>query len=136
MKIKLILSIMLAIVFGASVYTQSSIPNGLNVNRLPLGAKYGDVIKKLGKPTREVTSRKISECIGSRTRTVNYPGLTIELVEGDNNIFTVYAFEIRSGNWNVSGTKIGDTSANVERLFGTRGRTVEKSKIGQQWAYD
>jgi hypothetical protein len=115
---------------------QSKLQNGLKVNGLGLDAKYADVIKKFGKPTRETTTAKINECIGSRLRTMHYPGLVFELVEGDRNAFTVYAFTVTSAKWDVSGDHVGDTAAKIQRLYGTRGRTVDKQRSGEQWYYE
>ena len=114
----------------SAISAQSSLPKGLNVNGVALGAKYDEVVKKLNKPTRDVTAKKIDECIGANIRTLFYPGLKLELADGE-----VFAFEITSGSWNVSGVKIGDTSTQVQKLFGTRGRRVEK-KPTLAWYYD
>lgn len=115
---------------------QNSIREGPKVNGLALGATYSTTVKSLGKPLRDVTSRRIDECIGSRTRTLAYPGLKVELVEGERNAFTVFAFEVTSATWNVSGIKIGDTSDRIQRAFGTSGRTVEKERTGPRWFYE
>ena len=107
---------------ASAISAQSSLPKGLTVNGVALGAKYAEVVKKLNKPTRDVTAKKMDECIGANIRTLFYPGLKLELADGE-----VFAFEVTSGNWNISGAKIGDTPTQVQKLFGTRGRTVEKT---------
>jgi hypothetical protein len=77
----------------------------------------------------------MDECIGDRTRVVNYPGLEFELAESDGT-FTVYAFEVTSPKYNVSGVKVGDTPAAVQKRFGSMRRTVERVKTGPHWFYD
>lgn len=125
------------LLFAASaISAQSSLPKGLTVNGVPLDAGYAEVTWKLSRPTRVVTTPKIDECIGGRIRTVYYPGLKIEMAEGEKkDDFRIFSFEITSAKWNVSGVKIGDPSAKVQKLFGTRGRRVENSPtLG--WFYD
>jgi len=116
--------------------SQNSIRGGLKVNGIALGAKYADVIKKLGKPTRDVTNRKMDECIGAHIRTINYPGLKLELSDEGNKSFTVFSFEVTLANWNVSGAKIGNAPADIQKLFGTKGRTIQKEMAGPLWLYE
>jgi hypothetical protein len=77
----------------------------------------------------------MDECIGDRTRMVNYPGLSFELAETDGT-FTVYAFEVKSPKYDVSGVKVGTPLAAVQKRFGSVRRTVEKEKYGPRWFYD
>lgn len=133
---KIIYSGLLALVMSAAVIAQASIRQGLQVNGVALGATYSAAVKKLGKPTRDVTNRKIDQCIGSRIRTIYYPGLKLELVEGDRKTFTVFSLDVTSGNWNVSGVKLGDSSSVIEKQFGKTGRTVEKERSGPRWFYE
>lgn len=128
------LSILL--LFAQTCLSQNSPAAGLTVNGIGLDAKYLTVIKKLGKPIRESTTRKIDECIGSRLRTLFYSGLKVELVEGERNDFTIFSFEVTSAKWNVSGTRVGDPAATVEKLFGKTGRTVEMEPTGPRWFYE
>ena len=132
-----ILSLAIALfVLSVPSLSQNSIRDGLRVNGLALGATYSATVKAFGKPLRDVTSRRIDECIGSRTRTLTYPGLKVELVEGERNAFTVFGFEVTSAKWNVSGIRIGETSSRIEKLFGTTGRMVDKDKNGPIWFYE
>ena len=124
----------LLLVFSASAFAQSSLPDGLKVNGIGLGAKYAEVVRKLGKPTRDVTTRKADECTGFKIRTLTYPGLKIELDDPGGG-YQVFFFEITSAKWNVSGATIGATTASTQKLFGTRGRTVENDKSGPSWSY-
>ena len=124
------------LVFAGSAYSQSSLPEGPKVNGIGLGAKYAEVVRKLGKPTREVTNRNVDECIGSRIRTLYYPGLKLEFFDETRNVYTVFSAEITSPKWQISGTKIGDASASVQKLFGTNGRTTAKEGAEVIWYYD
>jgi len=133
---KLICFVILFAAFAISAVGQNSIREGLKVNGLALGSTYAQTIKTFGKPVRDITSRKIDECIGSRTRTLTYPGLKVELVEGERNAFTVFAFEVTSTKWSFSGIKIGEPAEQIQRRFGTSGRTVEREKTGQTWFYE
>ena len=113
---------------------QISLTDGPAVDGIKLGATYKAVIAKFGKPVREKTN-KMDECIGDRTRTVNYPGLKFDLVE-TSGTFTVYGFEVTSPKYSVSGVKIGDAPSVIQKRFGTVKRTVEKVKSGPHWFYD
>jgi len=133
---KIIYSALLVLLIAAATHAQTSIREGLQVNGVALGATYAATVKKLGKPTRDVTNRQIDQCIGSRIRTLYYHGLKLELVEGEKKTFTVFSFDVTSGNWNVSGVKLGDASSVIEKQFGKIGRTIEREKAGPRWSYD
>lgn len=134
---KLALSLVLTILLSTAAFSQTSIREGLKVNGLALGATYAATVRKLGKPTRDVTTRTPDECTGSRTRTLTYPGLKVELIEGERkNDFTVFSFDVTSAKWDVSGVKIGDTPATIEKLFGKTGRTVARERAGPRWFYE
>ena len=126
----------LFLALAGSAYAQSSLPEGPKVNGIGLGAKYADAVRTLGKPTRDITNRTVDECSGSRIRVLHYPGLKVELFDAVRNQYTVFAFEVTSPKWSVSGTKVGDTTAAVQRLFGTNGRTVEKEGAETVWYYE
>ena len=127
---------LLVLIFPTLGFAQSSLPEGPRVNGLGLDAKYSEVIRKLGKPTRDVTDRSINECTGSRLRTLYYPGLKVELFDAETDLFKVFAFEVTSSKWDVSGSRVGDSTAAVQKLFGTRGRKVEKVGAGTVWYYE
>jgi hypothetical protein len=120
--------------FSMPAAGQVSLTDGPAVDGLRLGATYQAVIAKFGKPTR-VRTNKMDECIGDRTRDVEYPGLKFELAESDGT-FTVYSFEVTSPKYDVSGVKVGDPIAKVQKRFGNVRRTVEKEKLGPRWFYD
>ena len=121
-------------VFSLPAAAQISLADGPTVDGIRLGATYKAVIAKFGKPLRERTE-KMDECIGDRTRTVNYPGLSFDMAE-TNGTFTVYGFEVTSPKYDVSGVKVGTALAVVQKRFGNVRRTVEKEKAGPRWFYD
>jgi len=133
---KTTLFILMTIALASSAYSQSSLPKGLKVNGISLDTSYNEIVKKLGKPTREVTTKKIDECIGERLRTIYYPGLKIELVEGKRNNFTMFAFTVTSAKWDVSGNRVGAAAAAIQKLYGTRGRTIQKNNGSEDWYYE
>jgi hypothetical protein len=131
LNMKLLFFILL---FTISSFAQVSLLEGPKVNGLGLGTPYKQVIAKFGKPTADKIN-KMDECIGDRTRKLTYPGMTVELDE-QSGTFHVYAFEITSPVYDVSGVKIGDTTASIQKRFGVRGRTIENPKSGPQWFYE
>ena len=131
---KLLLPLLL-LTLSPLAFSQSRLPDGLKVNGVALNSRYADIIKKFGKPTRDVTSRKIDECIGSRTRTLYYPGLKFELVENERNVFEMFSFEVTSQKWELAGPKIGDSTAAIQKLFGTGSRSIDKVGPDTVWFY-
>lgn len=123
------------LLFTAPAFSQVSLIEGIKVNGIALGAKYSDVVRKLGKPTRDVTNKEMDECMGSHVRTLTYPGLKIELDDAGGG-FTVFSFEVTSAKYDVSGVKIGAAADAIQKRFGTKRRTVEKSKTGATWYYE
>jgi hypothetical protein len=132
MKFLILAAILL---IAAPALAQVSLKEGLKVNDIALGTKYTDVVRKLGKPTRDVTNKKIDECMGSHVRTLTYPGLTIELDDGGVG-FTVFSFEVTSAKYDVSGVRVGTAADAIQKRFGTKGRTVEKNKAELTWYYE
>ena len=130
---KLLLPILI-LLFAAPAFSQFPVTDGLQVDGVRLGAAYQAVIRKFGKPVRESTTKTVNECTGTHIRTVNYPGLKIELDDAAGG-FKAFSFEITSDNHDVSGIKIGASTAAVQKRFGTRQRTVEKQKTGLVWFY-
>ena len=125
-------TIVCVLIFVINTFAQVSLLEGPKVNGLGLGTPYKQIIAKFGKPTSDRIN-KVDECIGDRTRTLRYPGMMIELDE-QNGAFSAYSFEITSPKYDISGVKIGDTPATVQRRFGTKKRTVENP--GPRWFYD
>lgn len=115
---------------------QTSLTDGLKVNGVGLGTKQQDIIKKLGRPTRIATTKQIDQCVGGNMRTITYPGLKLELDNAGTGEYTLHTIEVASGDWDLSGVKLGDTMASVQKRFGTRGRHVEKHGREIYWLYE
>ena len=69
---------------------------------------------------------------------LKYPGLTFSLwSDADGKKFSVGYFEVSSAKWNVSGVKVGDTSASIRRRFGRRGsQEIDGHTNMLTWYYD
>src|SRR5215217_6178401 len=102
--------------FALPAAAQISLSEGPAVNGIRLGASYKAVVAKFGKPLREKTNG-VDECICDRTRTVNYPAARFEFAESKGT-FYVYGFDVTSPKYDVSGVKVGDASATVQKKFG------------------
>ena len=124
----------LLLLFSVEAFSQNKLSEGVKVNGLGLGATMKQVIAKFGKPvTNKLNPR--NECTGTRLRTMTYPGLSVEFDEGEGSSYTVYAFTITSPRYDVSGIRIGAAPAEVAKLFGTSGRSIENSRLGPSWYY-
>ncbi len=91
-----------------------------SVNGISTSSSYREVIKKLGKPKREVPSNILNECTGGYSRTLYYDGLEIEL-DGDKkmNKSSVVMIKITSTKWKMSsGIRIGETVASLKQRLG------------------
>lgn len=109
-----------AIIFlTVTAFSQTSLRSGPKVNGIGLGVTREQVVKRFGKPAFE-SKKEADECVGGTEMTLRYPGLKFVLWDDPENPkrFTVGQFEVTSARWNVSGAKIGQTSATVRKLFG------------------
>lgn len=113
----LLFSIVLLLTVNA--FSQSSTPD-IKVNGVGLGSSYREVIRKLGKPSRDYTV-EADECVGGKSRYLIYQGLTVELHPRASNpkAFYVGQIEVTSARWNVSGVRIGAKPAAVRKKFGS-----------------
>lgn len=132
---KLLLAIIL-LSFTGTALSQVSTAEGLKVNGVAMGDSYQQVVRKLGKPTRQ-SKRTADECVGGTQMTLSYPGLKLRLWDeaDDPKKFTVGWFEVKSAKWNVSGTKVGQTSSAVRKLLG-KPATVQTENGLNVWFYD
>lgn len=91
----------------------------IKVNDVALGTRHKAVLKKLGKPIRDVIG-EINECNDSRSREMSYPGLKLLLYEETprSGVFSVGEIEITSRRWNVSGIQIGADKRAISKRFG------------------
>ncbi|NOT49017.1 MAG: hypothetical protein HOP17_14855 [Acidobacteria bacterium] len=126
------------LLLAGTALSQTSLKNGPKVNGIGLGASREEVIRKLGKPTSQ-SKKAAEECVGGTEMVMTYPGLTFRLWDDSDNPrkFTVGFFEVRSARWNVSGAKVGETSAAIKKRFGTRAsqETDGHTKL-MTWYYD
>lgn len=118
---KALFILLITVLFVVASFAQTSLRAGPKINGLALGATREEVIRKLGKPTSE-SKKDAGECVGGIEMTLTYPGLKISLWDDSENPkkFTAGMFEVTSAKWNVSGARIGQTRAEVKKLFGTR----------------
>lgn len=108
------------VLFALTAYSQQRSASTLvKINGVGLGASYAEVIKKFGKPSKDVTGEG-DECIGGKLRTLTYPGLVFELHQenDDPKKFYVGNIEVTSPRWDVSGVKVGMSTAAIRRKFG------------------
>ncbi len=128
------IAVLAALIFAIPAFSQTSLESGPKVNGLALGATRAEVIKKIGKPTRE-TKNKADECVGGTEMTLHYPGLKFSLWDDAHGKFSVGAFEVNSAKWDVSGARVGLSSSAIKKLFGTR-FTAETNSGKTIWYYD
>lgn len=122
---KLFLALTIFAIGSASVSAQHI---DLRLNGLKIGAKYGSIVKKLGKP---VSDRRWGNVpCGDDMRTLRYDGLEIRLESGGDNPLGLYRVVVTKSKWSMSGIRIGDSRTTVTRKFGT-GRSM--SEHGQRF---
>lgn len=111
----------------------------LRVNGVGLDSSYAQVVKALGKPAIDGKA-SAEECAGGREKTVEYAGLSWYFMDGDSKnrkTFRAVSFEVTSGNWVVSGVKIGDSATMVRAKFGRRYKVGKDDVTGETvWDYD
>ena len=62
--------------------------------------------------------------------------LKLELDNAGTGEYTLHSIEATSGDWDLSGVRLGGTMASVQKRFGTRGRHVEKHGREIYWLYE
>ena len=127
----------IAIFSFSSISAQTVNPAKIKFNGIGLDSTYAQVVKALGKPDTEET--KDEGCIGGHERSIEYPGISIYLMDGDSKggkTFEVKAFEVKAAGYVVSGIKIGDTAATVKKIFGRKYSTDKDPESGETiWLY-
>jgi len=114
-------------------------PAKLKVNGVGLDSTYGQVVKALGKPTKDGKPKE-EGCIGGHEKEIEYKGLTFYFMDGDSKnrkTYEVKVFTVTSGNWVVSGVKLGDTATTVRAKYGRKYEVQKDDQTGQtMWSYD
>ena len=109
----------IVLLFTVSVFSQLPRPE-IKVNGVGLGVSYREVIRRLGKPSRDYTV-EADECVGGKSRYLVYKGLTVEMHprrSGNPNDFYVGELEVTSARWNVSVVRMGASLAAIRKKFG------------------
>ena len=111
-------------------------PGKLRFNGVGLGSTYGQVVKALGKPSRE-TKPQNEECIGGREKSATYEGASFTFMDEGKRTFKVMSFDLTSPKYSVSGIKVGDSQLTVRRVLGTKFTSGEGEMAGTtEWTYE
>jgi hypothetical protein len=86
------------------------------VSGLDIGAKYSDIVRKLGRPISDRQGGKVP--CGGAMRTLRYNGLVLRLETGDTDPLGLYKVEVTSAKWMVSRLRIGATRREVLSKLG------------------
>jgi hypothetical protein len=113
-----ILLFSIVLLLSVNAFSQFSSPD-IKVNGVGLGASYREVVRKLGKPSRDYTV-EADECVGGKSRYLVYKGLTVEMHprSSDPKEFYVGQIEVTSSKWDVSGVRIGVSLKSIRRKLG------------------
>jgi hypothetical protein len=131
--------IALTVLSGAAAFSQRVDPATLKVNGVGLNSTYAQIVRAMGKPVKNGKATH-EECIGGREKTVEYPGLSFSMMDGESpggKTFEVKSFSVTSAQWLVSGVRVGDTQAAVKAKLGTRYRVDRRTDNGGlAWYYE
>jgi hypothetical protein len=125
---------------AGSLFGQAVDPAHVKVNgRIGLNSSYAQVVKLLGKPSKETKPQK-EECVGGHEKTVEYPGLTFLFMDGPSRAkktYLVMSFDVTSPKYTVSSVKIGDGEALVKQKLG-RNFTIDTDRDNGNtvWTYE
>lgn len=138
MKVRTLGALGVVLVMAGAIFGQVD-PGKLRFNGVGLGSTYGQVVKALGKPSRETKPKK-EECIGGREKSANYAGASFSFMDGDSadrKTFKVVSFEVTSPNYSVSGIKVGDSQLTVRRVLGSKFTSSAGDVAGTtDWTYE
>ena len=88
------------------------------VKGITLNDSLAKVKQHLGKPTSEALTEP-NECNdGAPDMQLRYPGMVVTLSKDAHQQFTVSSIDITSATLEVSGIRLGDSTAQVKRVFG------------------
>ena len=127
-------------VFAAAASAQTVNPAKLKIRGIVgLDSTYSQVLKALGKPIKD-GKPTAEECAGGREKSVEYGGLSLSFMDAtskNKKTFQVTSFEVTSGDWAVSGVKVGDTATTVRAKFGRNYKVETDQETGAtSWNYD
>lgn len=108
----------------------------VKINGVGLGDSYEQVIKKFGKPSKNMIEEG-DECVGGKLRRLTYPGLVFELHQENEKPTKFYVgnLEVTSARWDVSGVKVGMTASAIKRKFG-KAEIVRDTDRSSYLSYD
>ncbi len=92
--------------------------NRLVIARISLSTPEAQVRKILGKPLK---TKNGYEAVAGKTRTLEYSGLTVKLLENANSTgkFSVYEITANSSKYaTIDGIKVGDSILKVKKIYG------------------
>lgn len=126
------------VVLASAASSQTSNPARLKLRGVGLDSSYAQVVKTLGKPSKE-TAPTAEECIGGQEKDLEYDGISFRMMNGDSKggkTFEVKSFEVTGSQYVVSGVRIGDAQTLVRKIFGRRFSTDKDPQTGETiWHY-
>lgn len=105
--------------FGSFLFTANLLTGQIispRINGLDMGAKYPDIVRKLGRPLSDRRGGKVP--CGGAMRTLYYNGLVLRLETGGRESFGLYKVEVTSSKWAVSGIRVGASRSELVKKFG------------------
>ena len=121
------------LIASSTAAAQTSNPAKLKFRGIGLDSTYAQVIKALGKPTKDGPATD-EGCIGGQEKEVEFEGVSFYLMNGDSKggkTFEVKSFEIKSPQFIASGVKVGDPQTLVRKTFGRKYTTDKDPDTGE-----
>ena len=138
MRVSFFLFIVLLLMVCVPASAQTVNPAKIKFKGIGLDSTYAQIVKALGKPTKEDVAKE-EGCIGGHEKSIKYPGISFYMMDGDSRggkTFEVKAFEFSVPGYLVSGIKIGDTPATVRKKFGRKYTVDTEREPGEiTWFY-
>ena len=127
------LALLLVLLATATAFAQAGLREvDLTIDGIGSGSPYADLLRKFGIPSKQKIEKGEAghSCTGEAHTmlTVEYTGLQVVLL-GDGNAqgFEIVEMDITSKKWNVSGVRIGDSPASVDKRFGKPNSVEQES---------
>ncbi len=122
MKKTLLLTILLIFLASIAFPQKSSREFDLMINKVTMGTKYENVVRRLGKPSNTLTKTysKAESCLADAMTvyTMQYDGLSLVLISLGKKKPIALEIAVTSNKWLVSGVRIGDSQEMVKRRLG------------------